>query len=62
MLIEYDTTYKALCDVCGRFEMINATSHAEAWETAKRRAWIVRRKAFPVVHVCPECPAEGESK
>lgn len=59
MLTKDETTFEAVCDVCGHSEAVDAETHAEAWEKIRRRAWIVRRDALPVVHVCPECPAEG---
>jgi hypothetical protein len=62
MLTKRAGEFEAKCDVCGSSETVHAHTHAEAWEVIKRRAWAVRRRGFPVVHVCPECPVEVETK
>ncbi len=46
------------CDVCGASETFHAHTHSQAWEIIKRRAWAVRKNAFPIIHICPECPVE----
>ena len=58
MLTKKTGEFEAKCDVCGRAETLYAFDHAEAWMKLKLRAWAVRRNAFPVIHVCPECPVE----
>lgn len=58
MLIKQDTSFEAKCDVCGRSECFDASSHAEAWDKLKRAAWCARKNAFPIIHICPECPVE----
>ena len=59
MLTRRDRAFLAKCDVCGATEKIEAENFAEAWSMMKRLAWVVRRHAFPVIHVCPDCPAEA---
>jgi hypothetical protein len=58
MLTKRAGEFEAKCDVCGRTETFPANDHAEAWEVIKRRAWAVRKNAFPIIHICPECPVE----
>lgn len=57
MLIQRGPHFEMWCDVCGASEVIDAKSHAEAWEKMKRFAWVVRKGNATIMHVCPECPA-----
>lgn len=59
MLFKQVADFKAECDVCGHTEHFDAQSHAEAWRKMERAAWCVRKNAAPIIHVCPECPAEA---
>jgi hypothetical protein len=59
MLTKKSGEFEVKCDVCGQKETIPAHNHVEAWNVLKRKAWAVRRKAYPVVHICPECPVEA---
>jgi len=58
MLTKRPGEFEARCDVCGSSETFHAHTHSEAWEIIKRKAWAVRRNAFPIIHICPECPVE----
>lgn len=58
MLTKHTAEFVAKCDVCGTTETFDAYSHAEAWEKLKKAAWCVRMRAFPIIHICPECPVE----
>lgn len=44
------------CDICRAEEKIEASTHAEAWEQAKRLSWTVRKGDPNVIHVCHGCP------
>lgn len=57
-LIKSQNTFEAKCDVCGTSERFEAHSHSQAWDKLKRAAWCVRKNAFPIIHICPECPVE----
>lgn len=59
MLTKRGSRFEAKCDVCGRSEHFDAGSHAEAWDKLKRAAWCARKNAFPIIHICPECPVEA---
>lgn len=59
MLTKKAGEFECRCDVCGRTEMLDAHDHAEAWRKLKFKAWAVRRNAFPIIHICPECPVEA---
>lgn len=58
MLKKHTAEFEAKCDVCGASERFEASSHSEAWDRLKRAAWCVRKNAFPIIHICPECPVE----
>ncbi len=58
MLTKKSGEFECKCDVCGTSETFTALTHSEAWEVIKRRAWCVRKNAFPIIHICPECPVE----
>lgn len=60
MLTKQATSFEVTCDVCGHSEHFEATSHDAAWTVLKRAAWAVRRNAYPIIHICPECPVEGK--
>lgn len=62
MLIKQETRFEAKCDVCGTSEYFKATTHNEAWDKLKRAAWALRRNAFPIIHICPECPVEAPKR
>lgn len=58
MLTKRAGEFVCKCDVCGRAETFHADTHAEAWVELKSKAWAVRRQAYPIIHICPECPVE----
>lgn len=58
MLFKQVADFKAQCDVCGHTEHFEASTHSEAWDKLKRAAWCVGKNAFPIIHICPECPVE----
>ncbi len=58
MLTKRAGEFVCKCDVCGLTETLFAHDHADAWHELKRKAWAVRRKAHPIIHICPECPVE----
>jgi hypothetical protein len=62
MLTKRAGEFEARCDVCGRKETLYAHSFADAWHELKFKAWAVRRKASPIIHVCPECPVDVAQK
>lgn len=62
MLTKKSGEFECKCDVCGKTETLYAHDFAEAWFKLKRKAWAVRRKAFPIIHICPECPVEVLSR
>lgn len=58
MMTKQDTQFQVRCDVCGHTEHFEASTHPEAWDKLKRAAWCVRKNAFPIIHICPECPVD----
>jgi hypothetical protein len=64
MMTKRPGEFTCQCDVCGASETFHAHTHSQAWKLASRQApaWAVRKNAFPIIHICPECPVDVAQK